>query len=473
MILSTFVKFQLVVFTLLTVTAVGAMAIFYMRIPSMVGIGRYTLSVELPTTGGLYKTGNVSYRGATVGRVAGVDLREGGVIATLDMDSAVKIPVAARAEVHSRSAIGEQYVDLVADIAEGPYFGNGDVVPESRSSVPQDIAPLLDTVSASLEAIPEDKLRDLLDEGYAAFNGTGRDIGRILDSASTLTTGALDTRQEIVDLVVDAEPVLRSQQQSSAAIAGWARNVATLAGEYRIGDPALRGILDVAPSAAREMTAMFQSLSPTVPLLLANLTSLGQVGVTYNASLEQVLVILPQAMSMLTTIGTPNRADDGRAYLSFNLNLNNQQPCTTGFLPASERRGGAALDSPTRTADPIYCALPQDSQIDVRGARNLPCMDTPGKRAPTVVMCKSDEQYQPKGTNPWIGNPTPTFDNPLADEANRMFTPPPSPPSTRQVAVADSTSSDGRYTGDDGNSYVLQDPVSAGVRSWQDLIGGR
>ena len=31
----------------------------------------------------------------------------------------------------------------------------------------------------------------------------------------------------------------------------------------------------------------------------------------------------------------------------------------------------------------------------VRGARNAPCMDKPGKRAPTVEICQSDEPYRP------------------------------------------------------------------------------
>ena len=43
------------------------------------------------------------------------------------------------------------------------------------------------------------------------------------------------------------------------------------------------------------------------------------------------------------------------------------------------------------TPDGLYCKLPQDSPIAVRGARNYPCMDKPGKRAPTVEICESDQ----------------------------------------------------------------------------------
>ena len=41
----------------------------------------------------------------------------------------------------------------------------------------------------------------------------------------------------------------------------------------------------------------------------------------------------------------------------------------------------------------------------VRGARNLPCVDVPGKRAATPAECLSDKPYVPLGTNPWYGDP--------------------------------------------------------------------
>ena len=41
----------------------------------------------------------------------------------------------------------------------------------------------------------------------------------------------------------------------------------------------------------------------------------------------------------------------------------------------------------------------------VRGARNIPCMDVPGKRAATPRECRSGKPYVPLGTNPWYGDP--------------------------------------------------------------------
>ena len=45
----------------------------YMQLPTLLGIGRMTVTVELPTSGGLYRFANVTYRGVQVGKVTAVD----------------------------------------------------------------------------------------------------------------------------------------------------------------------------------------------------------------------------------------------------------------------------------------------------------------------------------------------------------------------------------------------------------------
>jgi phospholipid/cholesterol/gamma-HCH transport system substrate-binding protein len=89
----------------------------------------------------------------------------------------------------------------------------------------------------------------------------------------------------------------------------------------------------------------------------------------------------------------------------FGTSLNSSPPCLTGFLPASQWRVPAdtsAADLPTG----MYCKIPKEFQgLAVRGARNYPCADVPGKRAASPIECRSNEPYVPLGTNPWYGDP--------------------------------------------------------------------
>ena len=61
--------------------------------------------------------------------------------------------------------------------------------------------------------------------------------------------------------------------------------------------------------------------------------------------------------------------------------------------------------------------MPQNDPSAVRGARNYPCQEFPGKRAPTVQLCRDPRGYVPIGNNPWRGPPVPTG-TPIEDGRN-------------------------------------------------------
>jgi phospholipid/cholesterol/gamma-HCH transport system substrate-binding protein len=208
--------------------------------------------------------------------------------------------------------------------------------------------------------------------------------------------------------------------------------------------------------------------------VLANLTSLTNVALVYRDNLEQLLVLVTPAMEMLQGSGLANRdappAYRG-TYLSFNLNVNLPPPCTTGYLPPQQVRAMSEVDYPDRPPGDRYCRIPQDSMNNVRGVRNLPCVARPGKRAPTVDMCESDEQYVPlnDGTN-WKGDPNATLSGQPVPPATQGAPEPAQalPP----MSVAQYNPDTGTYTGPDGRQYT-QANLAATVRSpgtWQDLL---
>src|SRR4051794_37438281 len=110
--LSRTVWIQLAILASITVIACSVMTFGFVKVPALLGIGRYGVTLELPATGGLYKSSVVTYRGDEIGRVSAIDVTKDGVRADLDLDSDVSIPSDVTAAVHSRSAVGEQFVEL-------------------------------------------------------------------------------------------------------------------------------------------------------------------------------------------------------------------------------------------------------------------------------------------------------------------------------------------------------------------------
>src|SRR3546814_15831690 len=64
------------IFTIASIVGVSVMLFAYMQVPTLLGIGRLAVTLELPASGGLYRFSNVTYRGVQVGKVTGVTLTD-------------------------------------------------------------------------------------------------------------------------------------------------------------------------------------------------------------------------------------------------------------------------------------------------------------------------------------------------------------------------------------------------------------
>lgn len=484
---------QMAIFSVIAITALAVMVLGYMRLPTLLGVGQYRVTLELPETGGLYPRSNVTYRGVQVGEVKSVGLTDSGVEAVLSLNSDVGIPADLEAEVHSVSAVGEQFVQLLPRSGEGPELTDGDVIPRQRTTVPTDINAVLDDTARGLQAIPQENLRTVVDEAYIAVGGLGPELRRLVTGSATLAIDARKNLDPLLTLIDQSKPVLDTQTDTAGAIQAWAANLANISGQLQSQDPAVAGILAKGPGAADEVRSLFERLQPTLPIVLANLVSVGEVAVAYQPSLEQILVLLPQGTAVTQAVGVHKRntkQDYMGDALIFNLNAilpafpaplplppqNLPPPCMTGFLPAQQLRVPTFEDYPDRPEGDLYCRTPQDAPFNVRGARNLPCVTVPGKRAPTWQMCESDEQYVPlnDGYN-WKGDPNATLSGqpiphvPPDIPVNVTAPPPGTPP--LPVAAAEYDPASGTYVGPDGRVYTQSNLADgADKQTWQSLL---
>jgi len=481
MILTGRIRVQLAIFAVLALIAASVMVFGYIKVPNLLfGIGHYRVTLRLPEAAGLYKSGNVTFRGVEVGRVQDVHLTDaGGVDAVLSLKSGIDIPSDLSAQVHSQSAVGEQYVELLPRNGNSPPLKNGDVIPVQDASVPPDINSLLDATNRGLQAIPHDNLKTVIDESYVAVGGLGPDISRLVKGASALSIDAKQNLDPLLNLIDHSQPILDSQSDTSDSIRAWAAHLADITGQLQTQDPAVTGVLEKGAPAAGEVRQLFERLQPTLPIVLANLVSIGQVAVVYQNDIEQLLVLLPQGVAALQAgvVANLNTKQDYKgSYLSFNTNLNIPPPCLTGFLPAQQQRVGAFQDYPDRPAGDLYCRVPQDSPLNVRGARNIPCETVPGKRAPTVKMCESNEQYVPlnDGYN-WKGDPNATLSGqsvPQPPPGTPGSTGPPPPgPAPPAIAAAEYDPATGTYVGPDGHVYTQANLAhSPQEQTWQSML---
>lgn len=196
---------QLGILASITVLSIGVMAFGFIKVPALLGVGRYTVRVDLPASGGLYPTSVVNYRGSEIGSVKSVDVTQNGVQAVLSLKSDIAVPRDLTAAVHSRSAVGEQFLELtprsgtVSDM--GPKLRDGDVIAVGRTQIPVDIGLLLDTTNKALVAIPQDNLHTVVEEASKAVAGLGPELSRLIDGGTALAIDAGKTTDSFSRLI--------------------------------------------------------------------------------------------------------------------------------------------------------------------------------------------------------------------------------------------------------------------------------
>ncbi len=415
-------RLQLAIFAIVTVLTVGAISAFYLHLPAAVGIGSYNVTANFVAGGGLYKNANVTYRGVTVGRVESVGLSNDGVVAHMRLNSKTPVPENVTATVKSVSAVGEQYIDLVPpDDPSDSTLRDGSDIGVERTAIGQDIAGLLQEADRLVSSVGNSRLQDLLSETFKAFNGSGPELARLIQSSRLLVDDANANYGQVTQLIDQAGPFLDAQIRGGDDIRSLADGLARFTGEVANADPQVRSVLQVAPGAAAQANETFSGIRPTFPVLAANLANFGRIGVIYNKSLEQGLVIFPALLAGLITVAGGVPVDEG-GKLDFKIHLQDPPGCSVGFIPPPLIRSPA--DTTLRELPPdLYCKVPHNDPSVVRGARNYPCQEFPGKRAPTIQLCRDPRGYVPIGSNPWRGPPIPVG-TPMDEREDNHYEPP-------------------------------------------------
>lgn len=198
-------------------------------------------------------------------------------------------------------------MDLVPRSEAGPYLRDGSVIAARDTSIPRPVGPMLDKLSALVKSIPKDKLGQLLDESFTAFNGAGYDLESLLDSSSRLShdaSGLVDHTRALVD---DGAPFLDAQAQASDQTRRWAHNLAGFTDQMVTDDAQFRKLLHAGPGFEQEVSRLLDQMKPTLPVFLAHLSTIGQIGVVYHPALEQLLVLLPRPSRPMGPTASPTR----------------------------------------------------------------------------------------------------------------------------------------------------------------------
>ncbi|WP_432111540.1 MCE family protein [Streptomyces sp. YPW6] len=362
------VRLKNLAFLVIAVLVLGYLGVRYADLGHYVGLrGYYTVTVQLPQTGGLYTHSNVTYRGVSVGRVGPIELTEDGVEAELRIEKdAPRIPDSLNAVVANLSAVGEQYVDLRPTRTEGPFLGNGSVIDEADTTIPAPPTDVLTNVDDLASSVDLESLRTVVEEFGAAFEGRGDDLQVLLDTGGDFIDAADKALPVTTRLMADGEQVLRTQAEQGKALKGFAKGARELAAELKASDADLRRLIATTPDAAVQISGLLRDVDPAFGVVVANLLTTSEVAVTRQRGLEELLVKLPAVAA-----AGASAVDDDGARFGMSVTFFEPLPCTAGYGGTVYRNGldtsaGPAVNTAAR------CTSSPGTGINVRGSANAP-----------------------------------------------------------------------------------------------------
>ncbi|RPK88652.1 MULTISPECIES: MlaD family protein [Streptomyces] len=362
------IRLKNLAFLVIAVLVLGYLGVRYADLGHYVGLrSYYTVTVQLPQTGGLYTHSNVTYRGVSVGRVGPIELTEEGVEAELRIEKdAPPIPDSLTAVVANLSAVGEQYVDLRPTRKDGPFLGDGSVIDEADTTIPAPPTDVLTSVDDLASSVDLESLRTVVEEFGAAFEGRGDDLQVLLDTGGDFIEAADKALPVTTRLMADGERVLRTQAEQGQALRGFASGAKELAAELKGSDGDLRRLIATTPDAAVQISGLLRDVDPAFGVVVANLLTTSEVAVTRQRGLEELLVKLPAVAA-----AGASAVDDDGARFGMSVTFFEPLPCTAGYGGTVYRNGldtsaGPAVNTAAR------CTSSPGTGINVRGSANAP-----------------------------------------------------------------------------------------------------
>ncbi|MGH2750246.1 MAG: MCE family protein [Actinomycetota bacterium] len=312
---------------LLAVVALGAVMVTWV-VTQVVGPGvvgkPLSVSADFEASGGLFSEQEVTYRGVLVGRVGDMSLNEDGVTIEMliDPEWRGRIPFEVVAKINSKSAVGEQYVNLVPkDSAGDEALAEGDVIARADTRLPVDVQDLFESLENVLGDVDPDETRRLIQTLSGSIGGKDSDIKAILESLATLSKTFADVAPEQQQLL-DNAPVagaafLDTKDAFTEAITA-ADEVFDVIGE----DPAeLQALFEANDELARDGIALLARRGDQLRGGIRSLADFVDFQLAEKETVIQALDYVPGFLHAIEDASIPWESPEGRDFYRIRVGL--------------------------------------------------------------------------------------------------------------------------------------------------------
>lgn len=315
---------------------------------------RYQVYLMLEDAGGVFTSQEVTYRGLTVGQIGNMSVVEDGVKIELDINAANKIPKEdLEARVMFKSAVGEQFVDLLPATDGPPYLQDGDVIEQEQTSLPVSTQELLTAVEAVLRGVPPEDLEGAVDALGIGLTGRGPDLATIIESTAILAETFAERGDEIEGILRSGTKVgdafLESKEEFATAI----RELVTVSDTLAGSTDDIKRLLEGGNLSSDQVVALLREHNKGVNEFVSDLAEVNEIQAEHGDDVNQILKFLHQGLG-----GVVKTFEKDTGMIRFSLVTDPKNPACSygterrppsnrnvGFPPKQARCSGAAGSS--------------------------------------------------------------------------------------------------------------------------------
>jgi phospholipid/cholesterol/gamma-HCH transport system substrate-binding protein len=267
---------------------------------------RYSVYAIFPDAGGVFTNQEVTYRGITVGQVGEMEVVDKGVRIELLISEETKVPKKdTEARVMFKSAVGEQFVDLLPGRSGAPFFEDGDEIPLEQTSIPVSTQELLSTLEAVLRGVPPEDLKGAVDALGIGLTGRGPDIATILESTADLATLFAERGPEVEGILRNGTTVggafLESREDFETAI----RELVTVAATLDENTGNLQRLMEGGNRLSDALVRLIRENRPQLNQFLHEFGKVNQFQARHARDISELLKHLPGGLARLLTSFEP------------------------------------------------------------------------------------------------------------------------------------------------------------------------
>lgn len=256
---------------------------------------RYSIFATFSGSGGVFTGQEVTYRGVTVGRVGGMRVVRDGVRIELVVEETYdRIPKEGTiARVRFKSAVGEQFVDLLPSARSAPYFDDGDRIPLEDTRLPVQQEELLRLLDRVLTGVPPEVIGNLVDVLGEGLGGRGDQLHAALAGLDPFTEALAGRTEELNRLAVSGDRLGAAFDETADDFVTGTEGLGRSLGALGRGSEGLADLLVQGAEFVPDLGELVAARKTQIDTILANLAELTRISFENLESVEDTLDFLP------------------------------------------------------------------------------------------------------------------------------------------------------------------------------------